>query len=153
MFDDNPLDKKEEAKKDKREQIRRRNAYEMLEVALLDFDDAVTDEEKNADGDKTLELRNARYEKFNQVISHTQKFCETFDVKIPYIENEWRYYTLKEQEADIASIEQNESILEAFFENFPLEGHQTKIDEFIKSIDAVARSRIGAYPDKKEKKE
>ena len=141
MFDANPLGEVE----DRREQMKRRNTHSNLEIALLDYADAENAVVNNTEEENQLTLKNNRLIKFNEVIDKAQTFCEIFEVSVPYIENEWRYYEEKVQKAELAKIEKNQATLEKFFEKFPFEGHDKKIEAFIQSIDAVARSRIGCY--------
>ena len=135
---DNPVD-------DDEMQDEREIAHRRLNRALKKFDGAIAKYTNNTEADETNELRWLIYEAFQLVIKRTDEACETLEEDIPYIHNEWRYYDSKIQEKELESIEANESKLKKFFEKFPFEGHGDKINDFIKSIDADARKRIGQY--------
>lgn len=147
-----PKDKKE-ARKVNRQIRDKGSAYDLLHSAHEQFEESVEELEANGDSTKTVELRNVIYEKFNNLIAKTDVFCELLEISVPYIENEWKYYNTKSQEADLEGIDENVKLIKEFMAKFPVAGHQKKIDTFITSIISEVGSKIGCYQKEVEIKE
>lgn len=123
-------------------------AEKQLRVAVKQFGKAIEDEKNAKTANESKDSKKAVYQAFNKVIDKTNEFCEIVEgATIPYINNEWRYYSVKEADKELKGLESRRATLISDLNNM-----QTKVpskikESFINAVLADDLKKIGKHYD------
>lgn len=123
-------------------------AEKQLRVAVKQFGKAIEDEKNAKTANESKDSKKAVYQAFNKVIDKTNEFCEIVDeASIPYINNEWRYYSVKKADEALEGLVSRKETLEADLDNMQTEVPKKLKESFINAVLADDLKKIGKHYD------
>jgi len=121
-------------------------AAKQLRIAVKQFGKAVEAESNAKTNDAAKEGKKAVYQAFNKVIDKTNEFCEIVEAaSIPYINNEWRYYKVKDADKALEGLVSRKETLEADLDNMQTEVPKKLKESFINAVLADDLKKIGKH--------
>ena len=121
-------------------------ASKQLRVAVKQFNGAVEAEKDARTETESKDSKKAVYQTFNKVIDKTNEFCEIVEgATIPYINNEWRYYSVKEADKELKGLESRRATLISDLNNMQTEVPNKLKESFINAVLAEDLKKIGKH--------